>query len=63
MTYLVLRRYSGRGSGSADETLAKVQTELFPKLKEAGGLLRYTTLVMDDDGIASSSVYENREAA
>ena len=63
MAYLVLRRYSGRGTGPADETLAKVQSELFPKLKEAGGLLRYTTLVMDDGGIASSSVYENKEAA
>jgi hypothetical protein len=63
MAYLVLRRYSGRGAGSADEALAKVQSELFPKLKEAGGLLRYTTLVMDDGGIASSSVYENKEAA
>src|SRR6185437_6174666 len=52
-----------RGAGSADEVLVKVQTELFPKLKEAGGLLRYTTLVMDDGGIASSSVYENKDAA
>jgi len=63
MAYFVLRRYSGRGAGSADEALAKVQSELFPKLKEAGGLLRYTTLVMDDGGIASSSVYENKESA
>jgi hypothetical protein len=63
MAYLVLRQYSGRGTGSADEVLAKVQSDLFPKLKEAGGLLRYTTLVMDDGGIASSSVYENKESA
>ena len=63
MAYLVLRRYSGRGTVSADETLARVQSELFPKLKEAGGLVRYTTLVMDDGGIASSSVYDNKEAA
>src|SRR4051812_21346386 len=63
MAYLVLRRYSGHGSRSADETLASVQSELFPKLKEAGGLVRYTTLVMDDGGIASTSVYENKEAA
>jgi hypothetical protein len=40
-----------------------VQSELFPKLKEAGGLIRYTTLVMDDGGIASSSVYDSKEAA
>jgi hypothetical protein len=40
-----------------------VQSELFPKLKEAGGLVRYTTLVMDDGGIASTSVYDNKEAA
>jgi len=63
MPYFVLRRYSGQASRSADETLATVQTELFPKLKETGGLIRYTTLVMDDGGIASSSVYENKEAA
>ena len=63
MAYLVLRRYSGRGTGSADEVLAKVQSDPFPKLKEAGGLLRYTTLVMDDGGTASSSVYENKESA
>ena len=63
MPYFVLRRYSGQASRSADETLATVQSELFPKLKEAGGLIRYTTLVMDDGGIASSSVYDNKEAA
>jgi hypothetical protein len=63
MAYFVLRRYSGSGDRSVDETLAAVQSELFPKLKEAGGLVRYTTLVMDDGGIASSSVYDNKEAA
>jgi hypothetical protein len=63
MAYFVLRRYSGSGDRSVNETLAAVQSELFPKLKEAGGLVRYTTLVMDDGGIASSSVYDNKEAA
>jgi hypothetical protein len=63
MAYFVLRRYSGSGDRSVDETLSAVQSELFPKLKEAGGLVRYTTLVMDDGGIASSSVYDNKEAA
>lgn len=63
MAYFVLRRYSGSGNRSVDETLSTVQSELFPKLKEAGGLVRYTTLVMDDGGIASSSVYDNKEAA
>lgn len=63
MAYFVLRRYSGSGDRSAEETVAAVQTELFPKLREAGGLIRYTTLVMDDGGIASTSVYENTAAA
>jgi hypothetical protein len=63
MAYFVLRRYSGSGGRSVDETLSAVQSELFPKLKDGGGLVRYTTLVMDDGGIASSSVYDNKEAA
>jgi hypothetical protein len=35
MAYFVLRRYSGSGGRSVDETLLAVQSELFPKLKEA----------------------------
>jgi hypothetical protein len=63
MPYFVMRLYSGSGDRSVDQTLSAVQSELFPKLKEAGGLIRYTTLAMDDSGIASTSVYENKEAA
>jgi hypothetical protein len=63
MAYLVFRRYSGSGPRSVEETLLAVQSELFPKLKEAGGLTRYTTLIMDDGGIASASVYDNQQAA
>ena len=63
MSYFVMRLYSGAGDRSHDETLTAVQSELFPKLKEAGGLIRYTTLAMDGGGIASTSVYENRAAA
>jgi hypothetical protein len=63
MAYLVFRRYAGSGPRSVEETLSAVQLELFPKLKEAGGLIRYTTLVMDDGGIASTSVYDDKQAA
>jgi hypothetical protein len=63
MAYFVLRRYTGSGARSAVDILSAVQSELFPTLKAAGGLVRYTTLVMDDGGIASTSVYDNKEAA
>jgi hypothetical protein len=63
MSYFVMRLYAGSSGRSVDETLTAVQSELFPKLKEAGGLIRYTTLEMDGGGIASTSVYENKEAA
>jgi hypothetical protein len=63
MSYFVMRLYSGAGDRSVDQTLTAVQSELFPKLKEAGGLIRYTTLAMDGGGIASTSVYENKASA
>jgi len=64
MTYYVAPIYSGSGDRPFEDTLSAVQQELFPKLKEGGGLLRYTTLILDQGGsIASTSLYETKEAA
>ncbi len=40
-----------------------LEQELLPRLRAAGGLLRYTTLLLNDGRVGSVSTYEDKEAA
>ena len=64
MAYYVVRLYSGSGEQPAEELLkGVVAKELAPKLREAGGLVRYITGIADDGRIVSASTYQDKEAA
>jgi len=64
MAYYVVRLYSGSSEQPAEELLKRVVAkELAPKLREAGGLIRYITGIADDGRIVSASTYQDKEAA
>jgi hypothetical protein len=61
--YYLVRLYSGSAEQSAEDVLRDlVATELAPKLKQAGGLMRYITGITKD-GIVSASTYQDKDAA
>jgi hypothetical protein len=63
MPYVMARLFSGPSDQSPEQLDRIARQELVPQLLQIPGLLRYSTLQLNDGRVGSFSVYETREAA
>jgi len=63
MPYVMARLFSGPSDQSPEQLDRIARQELVPQLLQIPGLLRYSTLQLNDGRVGSFSVYETRAAA